>query len=569
MGRWWPCAPCCPKPEQQCLIGTDDFNRLDNDDVGSLWYEAFDDSGWRIEDNTLQTNEEYDIIRFEPHSIIPDVKVWAYVAGSVGDQLRIIVCYIDQNEYLYAQVEIGTNCVYLSLWKKESGSDTQIGETFPAYTDQAAGWHLLMVCFQAATYPESAWISARLVPSFSEFFQPGKIRPYIREDVDVTESAHVALGTGTMSATDPHAKFDDFNCWVLYLPEWPNCPTCDEPIRACLIYADNFNDPGGKDLICNWDEVEGSEYIEYGSWGVSGVMYMVGGPTIAQCLIRHPTDPIAERFAQVRCRFSQLANAVEACLYIDYESPTNWHRVTVKNYTVPSSVGLVSVHRCVDGVETLLGSTPIELALNLFVISVCMKPTQITANVAVTGSARLYTVRKPTTQVGGKYAALGSLNGTYGWIAFDDFYYYLSKTLDWPECGDCDSLFGYCGGCWHNSEPPSTIQVTFSGYAGACTSFNGTHVLPYSWVDSSMYKCVWTYTTGVWGDPAYRSITLVLNAYANPILFQAVGGAGMWYTRTDRDVDCGSLNLDLACVDYGLGTCCATNPGAHAVVIGL
>lgn len=265
-----------------CLVGTDGFDRADSDNVGDDWTELLgSSSGWKIEDSDLATDTDNDVILYRkthPDNSA-DVRVEVWVKGVEGDVAKVIVSYIDDNNYLWGQVEIGAlGIMTMTLWQKLNGVVTQLSVTEHAYFTTSSSWIGMIVCRQELYYPDPAWVSLTVI---------GGAGPVtIREDVSAPLSSYVALATGNVVGT---IYFDNFNYYMLKSPVHPECPECEPPIDC--LYCD-------------------TNVASYVKVTIAGVTSFLAGPT-AGCIPLNGTwiipfgDPPLSMFWPIR----------ERCLY--------------------------------------------------------------------------------------------------------------------------------------------------------------------------------------------------------------------------------------------------------------
>lgn len=534
---------CCPV---ECEIATDDFNRGDSTNLGADWTERLGGSGWEISSNVLTTAVANDVVTHnDGHpDDESDLRVWARVRGAIGDQLRIIVCYVDNDTYLFGQLEIGSDCVYLSIWKRASGSNTQLGDTQTICCDYPLEWHWMVVCHQAEYYPDDAWLSAQVETSDHRI-------GYVKEDVDSDVSEYGGLGTGTLAGT-PVAEFDDFALWILQSPSWPQCPDCE--YRTCVIYHDTFDRPTypDTDLGSCWDETTGADYLAISS---DKHLAITGGPTLALCTVLAP-EVNGNQYLYVSMRIA--GPSLAAYIYLDYDSATDFHRLTITSPAGEGGQAHIELHSCVAGVETSLGSTVINgwgLDQNF---NVCIGLSESAILARVSGYAGLpgdpayaenVTISETTSPTGGRAAGLGSSAGSYGLIEIYDFQFDRLKSDDYPECPTC--LPGYCGGC--SDEPPVLMKVTFRGFIGDCDYLNGSYIVSHQDQLSDIYKCIYDYQVGSYGGPDYRFVRFQTNAGV-PAWIVYWNGAGplphYFYAVEPQPYVCQSLDLELFSNNY-------------------
>lgn len=113
---------CCCTPS--CTFFTDNFNRSDDDDPGAYTEVSGD---WDISSNKLVTSSSNGVLiaDAEHPDGEPNIKVSVTVnIATSGDTARIILDYVDSNNYWFAEVKAGTGA-YLRIYQRASGSNTQ------------------------------------------------------------------------------------------------------------------------------------------------------------------------------------------------------------------------------------------------------------------------------------------------------------------------------------------------------------------------------------------------------------------------------------------------------------
>ncbi len=111
---------CC----SSCEFFSDDFNRSDNDDPGDYTEVSGD---WDIASNVLSTASSSGVLIADtPHPDgEPNIKVSVTVnIATSGDTARIILDYVDSDNYWFAEVKAGTGA-YLRIYQRSGGSNTQ------------------------------------------------------------------------------------------------------------------------------------------------------------------------------------------------------------------------------------------------------------------------------------------------------------------------------------------------------------------------------------------------------------------------------------------------------------
>jgi hypothetical protein len=114
---------CCCSPG--CEFFSDDFNRANSDDPGDYTEVSGD---WDIASNKLSTASSSGVLIGDtPHPDgEPNIKVSVTVnIATSGDRARIILNYVDSDNYWYAEARTGGSA-YLRIYQRSGGVDTQM-----------------------------------------------------------------------------------------------------------------------------------------------------------------------------------------------------------------------------------------------------------------------------------------------------------------------------------------------------------------------------------------------------------------------------------------------------------
>lgn len=138
-----PCTRCAC---QECLIAADAFNRPPSADVGPLW--AILSGSWFVGGGGLTTNNPNARIRFLPTNTREDEHVVeALLLGTMaGDQLRVFVGVVADEDAWYAQVEFARTFSTLTLWRRTAAGDSLL-DTRRIFGIVAGDRMFLRVCF--------------------------------------------------------------------------------------------------------------------------------------------------------------------------------------------------------------------------------------------------------------------------------------------------------------------------------------------------------------------------------------------------------------------------------------
>lgn len=124
---WWPLC-CCG---DDCTFFTDDFNRADSSDLGSDWTEAA--GNWEVASNILVPDGGSSLAvctNTDVYDITPNnYRVLVEGFGDEGDKVRIVIDYVDDDNYHFAEVTVASTSGSgklngtISLYKRSGGSD--------------------------------------------------------------------------------------------------------------------------------------------------------------------------------------------------------------------------------------------------------------------------------------------------------------------------------------------------------------------------------------------------------------------------------------------------------------
>ncbi len=133
-----PGCTCCGEAPATCTLLEDDFNRSDDTDVGSDWDEVV--SGASISSNKLAMAAGAVLISTHPHSS-PNVRVSVTVNGNSSSRFRIIVNYVDIDNYYYSDLVLGGD---VTLGVRSGGSETTL--TSDSSGTSSGGTYSFEVC---------------------------------------------------------------------------------------------------------------------------------------------------------------------------------------------------------------------------------------------------------------------------------------------------------------------------------------------------------------------------------------------------------------------------------------
>lgn len=224
---WKSSSPGCPCCDDDCLIPIEGF-------------EIWSSLTWDYSNPDLITTTDSDALltAYPDH---PEDKSTHVVEVTVrgeddGDILRVVVTFFNDDNYLYAEIEVGTVKGYLRLFQVTGGSAFQLGDDVEVNSLGPAADHTVKVCYDgevlkaivnAGTLTAKSY--ARLVTATGEY-----------------------VGVATGSITD-EATFKNFRWWIHYYAggyygeanDCPNCISDDDDILFNDCYQNACNDTYG------------------------------------------------------------------------------------------------------------------------------------------------------------------------------------------------------------------------------------------------------------------------------------------------------------------------------------
>lgn len=462
---------CCSPVVSGCFIGGDDFDRADNDDIGTSWSERVPSSAWAISSNTLIATIPYDLAIYQiahPKNV-PSMIAWAEVMGSIdGDTLRVIICWVDDDNYLWSELETDTECGWLRLWQRSAGHNTLLKE-MPITGGIIGQWHTLYACYDSdpEPYEGSGRFEGRVETASLEWFT-------VAENVSAA-GTYAGLGTGPLTGT---ATFDNFELWMEQTDDDPECPTCKRGVESCEISADNFNRATSSDLGCLWDQKVASS-----SWNIQDeTLWTLTPYDLVEHLVGHP-DGEANLWARVLVQGSDPGDILR--LMIAYEDTANYLWVELE---ISDTCGTLRLFQREAGVVTQLGlSVPVDDAFPevWHTLEACYQEPTASADGRLFGKVITdsgVTVRHSAEAIAtGTKAGLGTGN-LYSHVMFDDFELeklFTANDVICRVCEDPDECLiyldnfngtpGYDLGCaWTVlSGVPSITLASFGGASGS------------------------------------------------------------------------------------------------------
>lgn len=279
---WFPCE-CCGG---QCDIFDDTFDRADAATLGGDWDER---SGtWNIDTNEAETGDSNAVAIVDmdhPDAADSHVVVVDFVADDNGDQVRLICTWDNDNQYLFAEAEVGATSGTLRLYERIGGVNTLIDdETVNGLVPNTL--HRLEICFDGVKYARAKLtVNVGGGSGFAYAFGPSLI----------TGGDRVGIATGAVSTSVQFNNFDwerhgldtDFCELCAVLP----CDPCVDDEAPTLL---SVTISGVTNVSCtgnNCTDMNGTFILEWGElFGIDCYWVKTG---IAPVCGRTPTTTIA------------------------------------------------------------------------------------------------------------------------------------------------------------------------------------------------------------------------------------------------------------------------------------
>ena len=169
---------------------------------------------------SITTDESHVVLQAEPTH--PEAKSTHYVSVSVkgdsdGDVLRVVVAFDTIQDYLYAELEVGTTNGILRLFQVTGGSAFQLGDDVTVTGAKSGELHDMTVCYDGE-------VLTAIVNSTTSYAQ-----------LATATGTYVGMATGAITTL---ATFSSFKWYIHYddggyYDEPNNCPRCAAICSAC------------------------------------------------------------------------------------------------------------------------------------------------------------------------------------------------------------------------------------------------------------------------------------------------------------------------------------------------
>jgi len=330
---FWAGCPCC-NSVLPCEIDADAFDSAADPPDTAKWEERAG-TDWQTTGGTLRTATSNALIKWkteQPESIaeyVADVSIY----GATGDELRVIVNYVDDSNYDFAQFTIGSSgCI--ALYKRVAGTNTLLSRKFASIPASTATSIRVWMGNNGTEYTFAA--AAEITWSIRS---PSVVR--------VGTGLYIGLGTGAIAST---IRFDDFS----FKRHWHSTvtPTCPRITYACDYYQLHLNNAGSTtDTTCSFTEQAGSWSLD--SFSVGGMARVSTTDTNATLLCEaiHPNER-GETGITARV-FSATGGNLDGDLrlYMGWVDANNYFYA---NFNVTGGLVVLALNQVVAGTTTVL-----------------------------------------------------------------------------------------------------------------------------------------------------------------------------------------------------------------------
>lgn len=311
---WWWC--CC----RGCRIFRDYFNR---EELGDDWTARLS-STWEVGMVTdrLSTTDGAALLICD--TVHPDGTESAHVSATGqssgdGDQIRLVVDYLDDDNYHFAEIEVATSpsSGALRLYKRSGGSNSLLKQQSSVNLQTGVDYSL-RVCFNASYF----------------IFHVDSLHLYV-DGVVSHGGDQVGLATGTLSGT---AQVDDF-VFQKNGFDTESCPKCDvECMGDC-----------GDDEAPYLFKVVLSGMVDYlsrcggncssadGTYIVSYISNDTGACRWSDPNVSYPCSPITVAALLV---IGQPVNPANNAIFFQYDFDARWHAEQLEAYDCATLVDL-------------------------------------------------------------------------------------------------------------------------------------------------------------------------------------------------------------------------------------
>lgn len=501
---------CC---STACPIDADTFSTTNDPPTG--WTEV-SGSDWATNGSYLSTTTSNAVLKWNTQH--PDavsaavVRVGAY--GANGDEIRVIVDYVDSSNYRFAQLTIGDPNGCLALYERIAGSNTLLSSKRVGAA--ASTIHSLRVYFGNGQFVATLGATEVIM------YRTGT-------------GTYVGLGTGTIAST---VRFSSFSFNKHLDPDVSGSEACEEYEEPCLYAGDTISRADSSDVGCTWSE-------QAGAWSiVTNELYTASANAYLRC------EAIQFDGGGVLVNANGRGGAVddEVRVIVNDDGAGNYHYAeliigTSKTLKIKSSAG-----------ATLATATVTTSAGTGYGIIVCLEANMI--QVTAAGSTIRASLTTPTSP---RYWGLGCGANTGG-VTFG------ATTQAYRTTGACPGCGTSCSDCLDGVPGEFKIYFPPGLFTAGGGALSGTYYLPRTNPFSAVF-CNWTVTftnpvAGCGADTITISATVAagggyieISMYSAPFVPAGCDVNKLWrYTPASSPLDCDGLvdePLDAALTDLG------------------
>lgn len=317
-------ADCCC----DCTYFSDTFTRANG---ASLGVAEWTETDWTIASNKAATltSNAYAIATKSSGDGYGVVQV-VFSGATLGDEIKLIIAYLDDNNYVFALFKLSTSaggCGSIKLYKRVAGVETQLGITRRVRSFENNTNHTLILCRSGNTVTGSVASTTTVSALYDQL-----------TETFTGEKAGFRTGSIGAGVTVDNYSFSRFGTSVTSL-----CPTCSAAL-SCTIFEDTFDRTDSSDVGCEWDEIVGNWSI------VSNALSVSTANAILTTEQTHPDGRLSYGLAVVM-RMGTVDYA--ARLLINYVDTNNYWYGEV-NFMAGTDSAIVSIGKVEGGVTTVL-----------------------------------------------------------------------------------------------------------------------------------------------------------------------------------------------------------------------
>ncbi|WP_425618025.1 hypothetical protein NA78x_001718 [Anatilimnocola sp. NA78] len=357
--------PTCPqcKAATSCTLHTDNFNRSDSTDVGCAWEEIAED--WSIDTNEL-TVAAADALLLNrtphPNNDAHVQHTFKFRAASGAKPLAFFD-WTDDDNFLYVLFEPGSHgdCGLVSFWRRDGGSDEQLGTSSIIAGMSVDDQHTVTVCWKGELLKVTVAVGGE-----ENEYNGGSHSVHGVEQV----STEPLTGLGTLDSAG-QVWFDDCTLSRIRDEDNTGCPDCEA--GNCLLYCGDPREyilgEDVTDLNCLWEIIVGDWAIEESAdlvvFALCGNLESIKVTDSDSILINHTGHPgtTAEGFldltsgAYIEVGNTHFGNVVKLLLGVEDEDNYLFAEVTYAAST--GGTGTLKIGKVVAGTPTTINTVTI------------------------------------------------------------------------------------------------------------------------------------------------------------------------------------------------------------------